>query len=64
MRDDCNTLDSTAEVLDADGGVLVRGASEFVVLGEAQAVTFGAEPIVSEHRDHLRDGGDGADPGD
>ncbi len=54
VDDDGNRLATSAEVLDGDGAVLVRGTSEFVVLGEAQAVTFGAEPIIETHRDHLR----------
>ncbi len=55
---DAGRLATHATVIDGDGRELVHSSSEFVVLGEAQAVAYGAGAIVEEHRDHLRpDGG-------
>ncbi len=54
VADDPGRLATHATVIDAEGNELVRSSSEFVVLGEAQAVAFGAGGIVDEHRDLLR----------
>lgn len=53
-------LATSAEIVDGSGGVCVRASAEFVVLGEAQAVAFGAGAVVADHRDHLRDDGGAA----